>query len=146
MKYKVIAKEDINNYIKPSQFLLKQDHFYNFASDIYDIFGLDAKIAVTGFIGLLGSKIICKERHYFESDYDIVADEIINNESVEVKGLYKNGKSQFEHIDLLNADDNGLDKTINSRSEEEPILYDIVDKTEISKYDNIFPFIERFTI
>ena len=138
MKYKFITKEDIKYYVKPSH-ALKQDHFYNFVSHIYDIFGLDAKIAVNGSIGLLGSKQICKERHYFESDYDIVADETINKINVEVKGLYKNGKSQFEHIYLLNADDIELYKITNSRSEEEPILYNIVDKTEISKYENTLP-------
>ena len=45
--------------------------------------------------------------------------------------------SQFEHINLLNAADDELDKIINSRSEEEPILHNIVDKTEISKYEII---------
>ena len=34
-------------------------------------------------------------------------------------------------------------KTISSRSEEEPILYYIVDKTEISKYENTLPFHKR---
>ena len=47
--------------------------------------------------------------------------------------------SQFEHINLLNAADDELDKIINSRSEEEPILHNIVDKTEISKYENTLP-------
>ena len=55
LKYELITKEYITYYIKLSQ-ILKQDHVYNFVSDIYDIFGLDAKIAVNGFIGLLGSK------------------------------------------------------------------------------------------
>ena len=145
LKYDPATKEDIKYHIKPSQ-ILKQYHLYNFVSDIYDIFGLDAKIAVNGFIGPLGSKTVSRERHYFESDYDVVADEIINNQNVEVKGFYKNAKSQFEHIDLLNADDGELDKITNSRSEEEPILYDIVDKTEISKYETHYPSIERFTI
>ena len=61
---------------------------------------------------------------------------MINNQSVEVKGLHKNGKPQFEHISLLNADDIELEEIANSRSEEELILYNIVDKTEISKYEN----------
>ena len=38
LKYELITKEDIRYYIKPSH-ILKQDHFYNFVSDIYDIFG-----------------------------------------------------------------------------------------------------------
>ena len=72
---------------------------------------------------MLGSKSICKERHYFESDYGVVADEIINNGNAEVKGLCKHQESQFEHINLLNADDDELDEIINSRGEEEPIRY-----------------------
>ena len=83
LEYELITKEDIKYYIKPSH-APKQDHFYNFVSDIYDIFGCGAKYNINGFIGLLGSKTICKERHYFESDYDVVADEIINNQNVEV--------------------------------------------------------------
>ena len=97
LNYEFVTKEDINYYIKPSQ-ILKQDNFYNFESGICDIFDLDAKIAVNGFIGLLGSKQIGKERHYFESDYDIVADEIINNENVEVKCLYKNENPNLNMI------------------------------------------------
>ena len=113
MKYELITKEDIKYYIKPSR-ILKQDHFYNFVSDIYDLFGCDAKYGINGFIGLLGSKTICKERHYFDSTYDAVANEIVNNEngSIQVRGVYKNSKSQFEDINLLNADDNELDKII----------------------------------
>ena len=125
LKYELTTKENIKYYIKPSH-ILKQDHFYNFVSEVYDIFDSDAKCAINGFIGLLGCKQICKERHYFESDYDIVANEVINNENVEVKGLYRNEATQFENINLLNADDNGLDKIINSRSYEEPILYNII--------------------
>ena len=138
MKYELITKEGIKYRIKPSH-ILKQNHFYNFASEIYDTCGCDAKYGINGFIGLLGSKTICREMHYFESDYDVVADEIINNQNVEVKSLYKNDKSQFEHINLLNADDDALDKLINSRSEEEPMIYNIVDKTDISKYENTLP-------
>ena len=48
-------------------------------------------------------------------------------------------KSQFDGINLLNADDNELDEIIISRSEEEPIIYKVIDKTEISKYENTLP-------
>ena len=71
-----------------------------------------------------------------------MANEIVNNEngSIQVRGVYKNSKSQFEDINLLNADDNELDKIINSRSEEEePMIYDVIDKTEINKYENTLP-------
>ena len=50
-----------------------------------------------------------------------------------------NEKSQFEGINVLNADDGELDEIINSRSEEEPMIHNVIDKTEISKYENTLP-------
>ena len=55
-------------------------------------------MAVNGFIKLLCNNKVSEERHYFESDYDVVADEVINNDNVEAKGIYKNDKSQIEQI------------------------------------------------
>ena len=70
-----------------------------------------------------------------------MANEIVNNESgsIQIRGIYKNEKSQFEYINSLNADDNELDKIINSRSEEEPMLYNVIGKTEVNKYENALP-------
>ena len=50
-----------------------------------------------------------------------------------------NKKSQCEGINLLNADDDELDGIINPRSEEEPMLYNVIDKTEISNCENTLP-------
>ena len=140
LKYELLTKEDFKYYIKPSH-ILKQRHFYNLPSEIYDIFGCDAKYGINGFIGLLGSKTICRERNNCESDYDVVANEVVNNENglIHIKGTYKNEKPQLENNNSLNADDNELDKIINPRSEEEPMLYNVIDKTEISKYENTVP-------
>ena len=93
LKYEPITKEDIKYYIKPPH-ILKQDHFYNFVSEIYDLFGCDANYGINGFIGLLGCKAICKERHYFERDYDTVANDVVNNNdngSIQIRSVYKNG-------------------------------------------------------
>ena len=68
-----------------------------------------------------------------------MANEVVNNVNVEIKGICNNEKPQIEHINLLNADDDELDKIIDSRSGEESILYDIIDKTEVSKYENTLP-------
>ena len=89
-KYELITTENIKHYIKPSH-ILKQDHFYNFVSEIYDLFGCDAKYGINGFIGLLGCKTICKESNYSESDYDAVANDVVNNNdngSVQIRGIY----------------------------------------------------------
>ena len=94
LQYELIAKEDINYSIKPSH-ILKQDHFYDFVSGIYDLFGCDAKYGINGFIGLLGCETICKEITYFESDYDVVVNDVVNNNdngSIQIWGLYKNEK------------------------------------------------------
>ena len=61
-----------------------------------------------------------------------------DNGSIQTRGICKNKKSQYEGINL-NADDGELDEIINSRSEEEPMLYNVIDKTEISKYENTWP-------
>ena len=70
-----------------------------------------------------------------------MANEVVNNEnrSIRIRGIYKNKKSQHEGINLLNADENELDEIINSRSEEEPLIYNVIDTTEISKYENTLP-------
>ena len=61
-------------------------------------------------LSALGFKAIYKETNYFESDYDAVANEVVNNEngSIQIRGIYKNEKSHLEHIYLLNADDDEL--------------------------------------
>ena len=71
-----------------------------------------------------------------------MANDVVNNNgnsSIQIRSIYKNKKSQYEGINLLNADDDELDKIINSKSEEEPVIYNVVDKTEISKYENTLP-------
>ena len=82
------------------------------------------------------------KKDQFESGYDAVANDVVNNNgnsSIQIRSIYKNKKSQYEGINLLNADDDELDKIINSKSEEEPVIYNVVDKTEISKYENTLP-------
>ena len=78
-----------------------------------------------------------------KSDYGVVANEVVHNNndngSIQIRGVYKNGKSQYEGINLLNADDDELDKTINSKSEEEPMIYNDIGKPEISKCENTLP-------
>ena len=107
---------------------------------------LNAKIAVNGFICLLGSKIACKERHYSESDYDIVADEIINKENVEIKNLCKNEKNHFEHINLLNADDNELKKSLIYAAKKNLYFTILLIKLKSANTKTHYPFIEIFTI
>ena len=51
------------------------------------IFGSDAKYGINEFIGLLGCKTLRRESNNFESNYNVVANEVINNENVEIKGI-----------------------------------------------------------
>ena len=45
---------------------------------------------MNGFIGMLGRSKAKSTQHYFESNYDVVAHEFVNNEhKVELKGVYQ---------------------------------------------------------
>ena len=84
--------------------------------------------------------------HYFESDYDVVADEIINSQNVEVESLYKNDKSQSEHINLLNADGDGLEKNSIQEVKKNLCFTILLIKLKSANTETHYPFIERFAI
>ena len=51
--------------------------------------GNGGKLAINGFIGMLRKSKAKSTRHYFESNYDVVANELINNTgNIEIKGIY----------------------------------------------------------
>ena len=71
LQFKLIAEEDIICQLKPS-LSLKPNHFKQFVLDVYEKFECP-KQAINGFIGLLGKSKITKHQHYFDSNYDVVA-------------------------------------------------------------------------
>ncbi len=53
------------------------------------------KEAINGFIGLLGKSTCRSNKHYFETNYDVIANELINNENnVEITGIYPKNNNE----------------------------------------------------
>ena len=95
---------------------------------------------MNGFIGMLGIKEHGKAQHYYESDFNVVTDEIINNPHVKVRGIYNTKYEDFKGIDLLNANDKTLQEIINLKTNnEEPILYQLTYDNPICKYEHTLP-------
>ena len=68
---------------------LEPNHFNRFVLEVYDEFECP-KQAINGFIGLLGKPNITKHQHHFESDYNVIANELVNNDDdIHVKGICK---------------------------------------------------------
>ena len=145
LNYNLIKKVNIKYQLKAS-YTLQQHHFKQFVLDVYEKFEpthLDGgKRAINGFVGLLGKSKSKSVQHYFETDYDSVANELINNENtVEIKGIYEQSRPDDVGINLLNLNDNELDDLISKTADitSKPILYQLSMKAEISTYKNTLP-------
>ena len=66
-------------------------------------------------------------QEFFETDYDMVADELINNPDVSVSGMYETGlddnSDQINTINLLNMDDDMLSQLIDKADDSDPLVY-----------------------
>ena len=145
LKYNLITKNNIKYQVKASCFL-DQYHFKQFVEDVYDKFepthGNGGKLAINGFIGMLGKSKTKSTRHYFESNYDVVANELINGtDNIEIKGIYPPDQTEAKHVNLLNLSDDELECVINTTADNtsEPILYQLSTNTEIPTYENTLP-------
>ena len=71
LKYALITKEDLRYQVKAAC-SLEQYHFKQLVKDVYDKFeqhfGNGGKLAINGFIGMLGKTKATSIRHYFESN------------------------------------------------------------------------------
>ena len=78
---------------------------------------------------------------YFETNYDIAANELISNENVSVKGIYEETveHNELNSINLLNADDDALNQIMKNANQNEPLLYQLSHKQDIPKYENTLP-------
>ena len=114
LTYKLIRRERIKYQMKASV-VLKPYHFKQFVLDVYDKFELCGKHTINGFIGLLGQSTCKSNKHYFESNYDVVANELINNDNnVEIKGIYPKDNNHTEYLNLLNLSEHELNNVINA--------------------------------
>ena len=140
LNYGLIDHEDIKYQVKSSS-VLPKSHFEQFVNDIYDKFG-EAKMAINGFVGMLGRHSVNRSQIYYESDFNVVANEITNNPQLDfnIKGIYPNcleGHVSHQHVNLLNLNDDALSKVISEHTEDvEPLLYQISSKKSIPKYEN----------
>jgi len=143
--YKLIKYENIIYQLKPS-FTLKPNHFEAFVHDVYGKFepiydGSGGKMAINGFIGLLGKSHTKSNKEYFEINYDIVVNEILNNENVSVSGIYDhtNEINTLNSCNLLNLNDEMLNELINNADERDPMIYRLSHKQQIPLYENSLP-------
>ena len=117
---------------------LKPNHFKQFVLEIYDKFECP-KQAINGFIVLLGKSHITKHQHLFESDYDIVANELIHcDEDVHIKGIYKDN-NDTKSVNLLNLNGNDLQYLIHEAQHNttEPMSYKLSIDRNIPMYENM---------
>ena len=144
IKYKLINQGNIIYQLKPS-FTLKPNHFEGFVNDVYSKFEpthdkSGGKFAINGFVGLLGKSDKKSSHEYFETNYDIVANEIINNKNVSVSGIYDNtNNNEINSCDLLNLNDDMLNELINNADESDPMIYRLSNKQQIPLYENSLP-------
>ena len=117
-----------------------------FVKDVYEKFeptyANGGKLAINGFIGMLGRSNAKSTQHDFESNYDVVAHEFVNNEhKIEIKGVYQTPIAETEHVNLLNLSDDELEGVINETADKtsEPIIYQLSQKIEIPTYENTLP-------
>ena len=79
--------------------------------DVYDKFERP-KQAINGFIGLFGKSKTAKHQYYFESEYSVVANELIRNEDdIHIRGIYKDNDNTTS-VSLLNLHDEDLQNLI----------------------------------
>ena len=153
IKYKLIAVMDIKYQMKPS-YTLKQNHFSTFVHDVYGKFeptyyGLPSggKKAINGFIGTLGKTHKKTTQEYFETDYNIVANEMLQNDNVEVSGIYDTTQhAGVNALNLLNMDDDMFTQIITHADESEPLIYRLSQKQNIPLYENTLPIHRKYMI
>ena len=137
LSYKLITSEDIKYQLKPPM-SLKPNHFKQFALEVHDKSECP-KQAINGFIGLLGKSHITKHQLYFEPDYNVIANDLVNNgDDIHVKGIYKeNTNTKF--VNLVSLNENGLQDVIEDAQNNtiEPRIYKLLIGRRIPTYENI---------
>ena len=89
----------------------------------------------------MGKSHITKHQRYFESDYNVIANELVNNDDgIHVKGIYKeNNNTKFAN--LVNLNDNDLHDLIEDAQNNtiEPMLYKLSIGRGTPMYENALP-------
>ena len=139
LQFKLITEEDIKYQLKSSM-CLKPDHFKQFVLDVYEKFECP-KQAINGFIGLLGKSKTTTHQHYFESDYNVVANELIHNDDdIHIRGIFKENNDTVS-VNMLNLNNDDLQKLIQEAEDnkQEPMIYQLTRNKVIPKWENTLP-------
>ena len=94
--------------------------------DVYETFECP-KQAINGFIGVLCKSKITKHQHYVESNYDVVAYELIHNDDyIHIQGIVKETNDTVS-VNMLNLNDDNLQGLIQEtqNNTQEPMLYQL---------------------
>jgi len=140
LKYKLITEEDFKLQVKASKDL-KPNQFNKFVLDVYDKFERPNQ-AINGFIGLLGKSKTTNHQYYFESDYNVVANELIHNEDdIHIRGIYKDNDNTTS-ANLLNLHDEDLQNLIQEaqNNTQEPIMYQLSINKEMPMWETHYQY------
>ena len=97
---------------------MKPNHFNHFVSSVYEKFN-SPKQAINGSVGCLGQNNTKRTNVYFETDYNVVSNELINNDNnVEIHGVYKSTNKSSNH-NVLNMTEDELTSYIHSKTDTE---------------------------
>ena len=98
------------------------------------------KLAINGFVGMLGKSEKKSSNEYFETNWDTVANEIITNKNVSVSGIREStNNNEIILCDLLNLNDDMLNDLANNADESDPMIYRLSNKQHIPLYENTLP-------
>ena len=105
---KLTTEEDIRFQLKPP-LSLKPNHFKQFVLDVYERIECP-KQAINGFTCLLGKSKTTKHQHYFESDHNLVANELTHtDEDIHIQVIFKENNDTVS-VNMPNLNDDDLQK------------------------------------
>ena len=138
LNYKLISSEDTKFQLK-APMPLKPNHFKQFVLEVYDKSECP-KQAINEFVVCLWKSHITKHQHYFGSDYNAIAHELVNNDDdIHVKGIYQeNNNTKF--VNLVSLNENDLQDLIEDAQNNtiEPIYKLSIDRRNPT-YENTLP-------
>ena len=89
----------------------------------------------------MGKSKTTKHQHYFESDYNAVANELIHNgDDIHIQCIFKENNDTVS-ANMLNWNDDDLQKLIHEaqNNTQEPMLYQLTRNKEIPLWENTLP-------
>ena len=142
LRYQIITNDDIKYELIPS-IVLDKNTFISFVKEVYDKFGIQSKFAINGFIGILGKKLIQKQKTYYESSPDVVMYEMTQN-NIEVRSVCNRNELDVDALTLTDGlMDDMIEKAFNSKSDD-TILYQLTLKMKLPHMKTQYQCIEKY--